>query len=430
MFKSIILFGTLASLFTSQIFSSGFRTFGSFPVSACEQLLNSNSKGLSLSRKNTAKGSKSTVSPAYINSFSKITQFINKFISNYRRKVMGAGYSYFALPQWYREGNYEYGKAGYERNSQKAYFDTTELANLSLEGKNIVITGANKGLGRAAADALAKMKANIHLFCRNAERGETARREIQDNSNNQNIYLHVVDVSNFGNIKDYMKNTFPSKNIEKVDVLINNAGVMTKERTFTKEGKETSMATMLGGTYLLTSLMLPYMQKSDTTARVINVSSGGAYTAKCNPIDLDCTFLQKYDGTLAYAINKRVQIIVTELMMQKFNKIDESSNVVFNSMHPGWSATDALKTAMPDFYEEQQRTLRTEEEGADTIVWMAASKTFEDKNKINNGKFWFDRRPVRTNLPLSGTDLNESDRELLWQSIQSYCSYVFPSTKY
>jgi len=343
---------------------------------------------------------------------------------------MGAGYSYIALPQWYSEGNSEYGKAGYDRNCQQRYFDTGELKNLSLEGKNIVITGANKGLGRAAADALAKMNANIHLFCRNEVRGETARKEIQEISQNPNIYLHVVDVSNFGNVKDYMRNIFPSKNVEKVDVLINNAGVMTKERTLTEEGKESSMATMIGGTYLLTSLMLPYLNKSDTVARVINVSSGGAYTAKCSPVDLDCNFLRRYDGTLAYAINKRVQIIVTEIMKEKYNKIDKNCKVIFNSMHPGWCATDALKTAMPEFYEEQKRTLRTEEEGADCIVWMTSSKIFEEKDdEKNNGKFWFDRRAVRTNFPFSGTDLNENDRALLWQSIQDYCSYSFPNGK-
>ena len=96
-------------------------------------------------------------------------------------------------------------------------------------------------------------------------------------------------------------------------------------------------------------------------------------------------------------------------------------------MHPGWCATDALKTAMPEFYEQQQRTLRTQEEGADTIVWMAASEAFEGKDwNTNNGKFWFDRRSVRTNMPLGGTDLNENDREMLWKSIQEYCSFPFP----
>jgi len=107
-----------------------------------------------------------------------------------------------ALAQWYREGNSEYGKAGYDSNRGKDYFDVDELTNVNLQGKNIVITGANKGLGRAAADALAKMNANIHIFCRNEERGEAARKEIQDRSQNPNVYLHVVDVSNFGNVKN------------------------------------------------------------------------------------------------------------------------------------------------------------------------------------------------------------------------------------
>lgn len=422
------MFVFLFSHFSSHLFLRNTNTFIPLSVLACEKIENWRSiKNLSLNITRSGKSSALNSTPSYLNPFFKISQFLNTFLNRYRKKVMGAGYSYLALPQWYREGTLEYGKAGYDRNRGKPYFDVTELQNISLEGKNIVITGANKGLGRAAADILAKMNANVHIFCRNAERGEMARKEIQDSSQNPNIFLHVVDVSNFGNVKDYMKNTFPSRNLGKVDVLINNAGVMPKERILTEEGKETSMATMIGGTYLLTSLMLPYLAKSDATARVINVSSGGAYTAKCSPTDLDCNFIKKYDGTLVYAINKRIQIIVTEIMMEKFSKTNKNSTVLFNSMHPGWCATDALKTAMPEFYDQQKRTLRTEEEGADTIVWMAASKVFEGKNDENNGKFWFDRRSVRTNFPFSGTDLSGSDRELLWKNIQSYCSYIFPN---
>lgn len=110
-------------------------------------------------------------------------------------------------------------------------------------------------LGRAVAERLARMNADVHMLCRNRERGEAARGDIAAATGSSNVFLHVVDVSDFDDVKRFSEEF--SKDIPKVDALINNAGCMPTKLTHNKAGAETGIATMIGGSYLLTGLLLP-----------------------------------------------------------------------------------------------------------------------------------------------------------------------------
>ena len=81
-----------------------------------------------------------------------------------------------------------------------------------------------------------------------------------------------------------------------------------------------------------------------------------------------------------------------------------------NSMHPGWTKTPGIEHSMPEFAESKEGTLRSAEEGADTIVWMLISPGAEEFN----GKFFFDRQPTRTHMPFAWTKESEVDRKALW----------------
>ena len=126
-----------------------------------------------------------------------------------------------------------------------------------------------------------------------------------------------------------------------------------------------------------------------------------------------------YDGTFVYALAKRIQIILTE----EFAKLLKPHGIDVNSMHPGWADTEGLQFQMPDFHKMSQGILRSQAEGADTIIWLATARDVEQKT----GLFWFDRKSVRTNMPLCFTDCNAEERKILMKNIEKFCDFEIKS---
>jgi dehydrogenase/reductase SDR family member 12 len=317
------------------------------------------------------------------------------------------------VSQWYFEGGRKYGKAGFVEAS--ARFDSKDCKDMT--GKIVAVTGANSGIGYATANRLAHMNASVHLVCRNRERCEDAKNSIIRATGNSKVFSHVCDVGVMASVRSF-GSTFVNE-VPQLDVLVNNAGGMPATRTLTEEGNEIIMATMVGGTLLLTDMLLPALCKS-TDPRVINVSSGGAYSVRAHTTDLNCEAVAKYDGTFFYALAKRNQIVLTEMWDRLLR--EKGVPVAMYSMHPGWASTEGLKTAMADFHESNKDTLRSAEEGADTIVYLASSES--DKVKYadggGGGKFWFDREVVRTSMPWAGTESTEREKRELWDNSVAY----------
>lgn len=118
----------------------------------------------------------------------------------------------------------------------------------------------------------------VHMVCRNKERGEKAQQDIIEKSKNENVHLHLADVSSFADIRSFAKRFLSSG--APLDVLVNNAGVLFHQKTNpSSEGVEITLATNMMGGFLLTNLLLPVLHKS-SDPRVILVSSGGGLTEK------------------------------------------------------------------------------------------------------------------------------------------------------
>jgi len=320
-------------------------------------------------------------------------------------------YSALAVTQWFLAGRSSFGFLGYERASKSFSPDSFQQ---DLRGQNHIVTGGNAGLGLATATALANMNATVHLVCRDKARGEEALQKITSTSGTGgSVHLHIADLSSTESVKQFASSWIDSK--QPIDVLINNAGAMLKTREVNADGNEISMASAVNGTYLLTSLLLPAL-KLAKNPRVINVSSGGGLTVKLDVNDLNCE-KRAYDGTEQYAHAKRAQMHLTELFARK-----GPSNASFYSMHPGWAATPGVQKSLPEFFDGKWGKLRTSEQGADTIVWLAAAKpNFIDKSA--NGKFFFDRAPVSQHYFLGGTSLTSVEEEQLWTNVQSMCKH-------
>jgi len=275
----------------------------------------------------------------------------------------------------------------------------TPITN-SLAGKTVVITGATSGLGLAAAHRLARLNARIILVGRNARKTRRVQQEISRATGNQGIDIQIADLSLLADVRalaDRLLETEP-----RVDVLINNAAVLPSERQITSEGLEQTFATNLLAPFALTRWLLPLLRQS-SPARIVNVVSGGMYLS-----GIDTGNLQnekgEFDGARAYARAKRGLMILTEQWADEL----ENSAITVNAMHPGWAATPGVKESLPAFYRVTRPMLRNAEQGADTMVWLAAAPEPEN----HSGLLWFDREPHLTSL-FPNTRGSERERAIL-----------------
>ncbi|KAL6211326.1 hypothetical protein ACLB2K_016553 [Fragaria x ananassa] len=299
----------------------------------------------------------------------------------------------FLLKAWRQTAFGTYGylnftKSGFIEHSKK--FKSEEMET-RIDGKNCIVTGANSGIGFATAEGLASRGATVYMVCRNKERGEAAQSKIQSTTGNQNVHLEVCDLSSVSDVKSFAS-TFSSKNVP-VHVLVNNAGMLEHDRVTTPEGLEFNFAVNVVGTYAMTELMLPLLEKAAPDARVVTVASGGMYTV---PLTKDLQFTDgNFNGVEQYARNKRVQVALTE----KWAEINKNKGIGFYSMHPGWAETPGVAKSLPSFSKALSGKLRTNEEGADTIIWLA----LQPKEKLVSGAFYFDRAEAPKHLMFAAT---------------------------
>jgi dehydrogenase/reductase SDR family member 12 len=270
-----------------------------------------------------------------------------------------------------------------------------------MEGKVVLITGATSGLGLAAADGYARLGATVWLAVRNRERGEDARASILEHRRNADVHLDLCDLSRLESVRRFAER-FAAES-QRLDVLVNNAGVLTQEREVSADGTELTLATNVIGPFLLTHLLIPVLERS-APSRIVNVSSGGMYTQKLRAEDLQSE-QEEFDGPTVYARTKRAEVVLTEMWAQRL----AGTGVTAHAMHPGWADTAGVRSSLPRFYRVTRPLLRSPDQGADTIVWLGAAAEPAE----TPGGFWHDRRRRPTHL-LPGTRETEVERRRLW----------------
>ncbi|XP_048397196.2 dehydrogenase/reductase SDR family member 12 isoform X2 [Stegostoma tigrinum] len=261
--------------------------------------------------------------------------------------------SFYRNGVWFLKGLREYTKSGYEAAAQQ--FSLKDL-DVDVSGRCFLITGANSGIGKATALEIAKRGGVIHLVCRNKERAEEAKAEIVKEANNEEVFVHILDMSR------------PKMIWEFADA---------------------------------------FQQSNDKLNVLITVSSGGMLVQKLNVDDLQFE-KGRFDGTMAYAQNKRQQVVMTEQWAKMYK------NIHFSSMHPGWADTEAVRSSMPDFHTKMKNRLRTPSQGADTLVWLAISNVAAQQP---SGLYFQDRKPVSTHLLLAQTRATAAEEEKLMNSL-------------
>lgn len=320
--------------------------------------------------------------------------------------------SFFRMVAWYIRGKREFTRTGFEAAS--ASFNPNDL-NVDISSRSFLITGANSGIGYSISEALAKKGAGaVHMVCRSRDRGEQAKNDIIASSKNQNVFLHVLDVSDAGAIREFVSTLQDTP----IHVLVNNAGCMLHEKQDSKQGLEMNFACNTLGTYLLTTLLLPKLQQQ-ADARVITVSSGGMYL---EGLDADDIMLAKrpFKGDICYEQQKRQQVVMMEMLALKHPRIG------FYSMHPGWADTAAFRDALPDFYNKMKDNVRSPEQGADTAIWLTVSKSVRPED---NGGFFQDRKAVNKHLWLAGTSRPMASQERFVAALDGVVASLDPAIK-
>uniref|UniRef100_A0A673WND2 Dehydrogenase/reductase 12-like a n=1 Tax=Salmo trutta TaxID=8032 RepID=A0A673WND2_SALTR len=180
---------------------------------------------------------------------------------------------------WFLKGMTEFTRGAFL--SAAKHFVEKDL-EVSMAGRVFMITGANSGIGRATAMAIAKRGGTVHMVCRNKDKAEEARADIVKESGNKEIYVHILDLFETRKVWEFAE-AFKRK-YKALNVLINNAGCIMSERDVNAEGLEKSFA-------------------SNVMGECITVSSGGMLVQKLRTGNLQ-TEIGRYDGTMVYAQHK------------------------------------------------------------------------------------------------------------------------------
>jgi dehydrogenase/reductase SDR family member 12 len=284
-----------------------------------------------------------------------------------------------------------------------------------LRGRTALVTGATSGIGEAVCEGLLLAGANVRVIGRDPKRLDATLTRLSARVPDalERLRPGLCDISDLEDVRSFSDSILADGH--PVDVLVNNAGVLPPSRLHTAEGLELAFATNVIGPFLLTSLLLPALMDADDS-RVITVSSGGMYTARLRADDLQLED-EPYSGTRAYAHTKRMEVILSRLWSDHHG----GDGIGFHSMHPGWVATPGLSSSLPAFARAMRPILRTPQQGADTIVWLATSSLPGSAG----GSFWHDRAR-RPEHRLPGTRESESDRTLLWEACEELAALPKP----
>jgi dehydrogenase/reductase SDR family protein 12 len=278
-----------------------------------------------------------------------------------------------------------------------------QLQKVDLSGRHGIVTGASSGIGLAAAKALLQQGMYCQLIGRDLQKLENGFKSDQLASLTK---YDCLDMSDLKKVYSFALNEVNSP----IDLLIHNAGGMPHSLAITKDGFEQMFASQVLAPFILTKTLAD-SGKLAQGCRIVFVASGGMYLQK---LDLSDLLFEKrsYNKYTGYANAKRAQVILSELFSKKYPQY------LFSSMHPGWVDTPGIRYSMPRFKNLLNKRLRSAEEGADTILWLATADDYP------NGKFWFDRKQANPTI-LNLNKSSEEENELLWK----YCESIFATIK-
>ena len=204
-------------------------------------------------------------------------------------------------------------------------------ADISLEGKTVVVTGSNSGVGFKTAETMLYLGAKVILACRNPQRAEAARKALAADYPDSTVTVMLLDLADFSSIDAFVRE-IQQKGID-IDVFVNNAGVLHQPGKKTKDGFELVIGTNYIGTYYLTEKLLPYLQSLPHRVTYINTIS---IFHKIGTVEYkDFFYGKRYHTVPAYSRSKTCLAKYTYWLAKRM----EGGNVRVYMNHPGISIT-------------------------------------------------------------------------------------------
>lgn len=245
----------------------------------------------------------------------------------------------------------------------------------SMHGKVVLVTGGTSGIGQETAIGLAKLGAQVIITGRNRQRGEVAVKEIQAASGNAQIHLMLADMTSQASIRQLADEVYAC--YSRLDVLVNNVGMVVPTRQLTVDGIELNFAVNHLSAWLLTTLLQPLLEES-APARVVNVTGGIV-----GKVDLTNLQAEKsnYVGFMAYSHSKSILMAASYEMAERF----KGKGVTVNVAYPGGVNTtnmgrqpSTLPMWMRPLMSVVRRTLNTTaEKAALSSIYLASSPEVE-----------------------------------------------------
>jgi NAD(P)-dependent dehydrogenase (short-subunit alcohol dehydrogenase family) len=263
--------------------------------------------------------------------------------------------------------------------------DASTAGDGAMRGRVCIVTGASSGIGRATARELARRGATLRLVCRDAGRGEDARREIAAAGGGSDVALFLADLAVQADVRRVARELLDR--CPAIHVLVNNAGVVNLRHTETADGVETVFAVNHLAYFLLTRLLLDRLRAS-APARIVVVASEAH---RWGAIDFDdLGHRRRYRAMRVYGASKLANLLFTRALARRL----EGTGVTVNAVHPGAVATrlgqnnGALATLLTRLLAP---FFRTPERGAETPVFVATAPALAGVS----GRYFANGREIR-----------------------------------
>lgn len=251
-----------------------------------------------------------------------------------------------------------------------------------MKGKVCLVTGANGGLGKATAIALAQLGATVILACRDKERGDKTKADVISVTKNTNIELILVDLSLQESIQR-MATTFNEK-YDRLDVLINNAAIYKSQRIMTSEGLELMFATNHLGPFLLTILLLDKL-KTSAPARVLVITAPST-----TPLDFDnLQGKQRFSSLQVFGVTKMCNLLFSYELAGRL----AGSDVTVNAVHPGLMKSNLMRETPLAMHWLTQLASTAPTKAASSLVYLASAPEMAGVT----GKFFKDGKAIESN---------------------------------
>ena len=243
-----------------------------------------------------------------------------------------------------------------------------------LDGRTFLVTGANTGIGKETARALAVRGATLVLACRSQEKGRAAIEEIAAQTGNRRLELVALDLGDFASVRACAEDVLARD--QPLHVLINNAG-LAGSRGMTSSGFEIAFGTNHVGPFLFTSLLLDRLRDS-APARIVNVASGAHHGATGIDFDAVRKPTRTISGMREYSVSKLANVLHAQELARRL----EGSGVTTYSLHPGVIASDIWRKVPRPARAVMKRRMDSPENGARTPVYCATAPELADQTGL------------------------------------------------